>query len=347
MLSRQRLKPLFCGLMLSVTAAANSVWAAAEAINIYSYRQPFLIKPMLEAFTEDTGIRVNVVYAKRGLIQRLVTEGKNSRADLVLTADIGPLYNIKVQGLTQPIRSDTLRTNIPSQYRDPDNHWFGLTSRARIIFASKERVGENIEINYEDLADPKWRGRICTRSGKHSYNLALIGAMIERHGETETERWLEGFKSNLARKPQGNDRAQVKAVQQGVCDLALGNSYYFGKMITNSAKPEQIGWAKSVHLLFPNQQDVGTHMNISGVALLKHAPNRENAIRLIEFLSGPMAQYMYAQDNFEFPVRPGTPRSSLINAYMGDFKADSVELAKVAANRAIAAELVDRTNFDR
>lgn len=339
------------GIVRSVTLAilvllgANPAYAAPE-VNIYSARQAFLIKPMLEVFTRETGIETNVIFAKEGLIERIENEGRNTHADLFLTPDIGPLYDIVNRGLTQPVTSAVLEKNIPDQYRDPNNHWFGLTSRSRIIYTAKDRVKEGEILRYEDLADPKWHGKVCTRSGKHTYNLSLIGSMIAVHGEAETEQWLRGVKANLARKPQGNDRAQVKAVKEGVCDVALGNSYYFGNMITNAEQPEQIEWAKSVNLLFPNQDDRGAHMNISGVVLTKHAKNKDNAIRLMEFLSGSLAQYMYAQENFEFPVRPDTPKSTLIEQYMGDFKADPMSLATIAANRTKASKLVDRVGFD-
>ena len=209
---KQQIKKL-AYIALPLTIAANSA-SAADEVNIYSYRQQFLIQPMLDAFTADTGIKTNVVFAKKGLIERLEHEGKNSPADIVLTSDIGPLYDVVEKGLTQPVESDVLTKNIPAHYRDPANQWFGLTSRTRLIYASKDRVAEGEIKSYEELADPKWKGRICTRSGKHSYNLSLIGSMIAHHGEAEAEQWLEGVKANLARKPQGNDRAQVKAVKE-------------------------------------------------------------------------------------------------------------------------------------
>ncbi len=330
---------------LPLTLAATSV-SASDEVNIYSFRQQFLIQPMLEAFTAETGIKTNVIFAKKGLIERLEHEGKNSPADIILTSDIGPLYYVVVKGLTQPVKSDVLTQNIPAHYRDPDNHWFGLTSRSRIIYASKDRVADGEIKTYEELADPKWKGRICTRSGKHTYTLSLVSSMIAHHGEAYTQEWLEGLKANLARKPQGNDRAQVKAIKDGVCDIALGNSYYFGKMVTNDAHPEQKEWANAVNLIFPNQDGRGAHMSISGAALTKYAPNKENAIKLMEFLSEAKAQSMYAEANFEFPIRPGTKRSALLDQYMGDFKEDSISLQKIAELRADAARMVDKVGFD-
>ena len=319
---------------------------AAEQVNIYSYRQPFLIEPVLDRFTEETGIETKVVYASKGLNERLQREGRNSPADLVLTSNTSNLMELVDKGLTQPVKSDVLQKNIPAQFRDEDGDWFGLTTRARLIYASKDRVKPGEITRYEELADPKWKGRICTRSGKHPYTLSLVASMIAHHGEAETKQWLQGVKANLARKPQGNDRAQVKAISEGECDLSLGNSYYFGNMITNTEQPEQVDWAKSVNLVFPNQQDRGTHMFISGAALTKHAPNRANAVKLLEFLSGEQAQYLYAEKNFEFPVRPGTERSELIREYMGEFKEDTLSITEIAEHVPAASRLVDEVQFD-
>tara|TARA_R110001583_G_scaffold2177_11_gene15954 strand:+ start:212 stop:1237 length:1026 start_codon:yes stop_codon:yes gene_type:complete len=332
--------------LLPLAAATLNPVLAAEEVNIYSYRQAFLIKPMLDAFTEQTGIKANVLFAKEGLIERLENEGQNSQADMVLTADTGTLFDVVNRGLTQPIQSSLLDTNIPAQYRDPAHNWYALTTRSRIVYASKERVKPGELQTYEDLADPKWKGRICTRSGKHSYNLSLIGSMIAQHGEAGAEAWLEGVKANLARKPQGNDRAQVKAVKEGVCDLAIGNTYYFGKMLHNTKEPEQIEWANSVNLIFPNQADRGAHMNITGAAVAKYAPNKNNAVKLLEYLSDSKAQQMYAQVNYEFPVKPGTPLTGLVQERMSNFKADSLSLATIAENRSKAAKLVDKVQFD-
>ncbi|HEY5717308.1 MAG TPA: Fe(3+) ABC transporter substrate-binding protein [Motiliproteus sp.] len=341
-----KLKQLTALAALPVAATLLPNIAQAEEVNIYSFRQAFLIEPILQAFTEETGIKANVVFAKKGLIERLENEGQNSQADLVLTADTGTLLDVVNRGLTQPVASQVIDANVPAQYRDPDHQWVALTARSRIVYASKERVKPGELQSYEELADPKWKGRICTRSGKHSYNLSLIGSMIAHHGEADAEKWLEGVKANLARKPQGNDRAQVKAVKEGVCDLAIGNTYYFGKMMHNTKETEQVEWAKSVNLVFPNQADRGAHMNITGAAVTKYAPNKAAAVKLIEFLSGAKAQEMYAQVNYEFPVRPGTPLAGLVKEYMSDFKADQLNLAEIAKNRTLAAKLVDKVGFD-
>jgi len=332
---------IVAGSLFSALAAS-----AAEQVNIYSYRQPFLIEPVLDRFTEETGIETKVIYAKSGLNERLQREGRNSPADLVLTSDTSSLMDLLAKGLAQPIRSEVLEKNIPAHFRDEGGNWFGLTTRARLIYASKDRVRPGEITTYEQLADPKWKGRICTRSGKHPYNLSLFASMIAHRGEAETKEWLQGLKANLARKPQGNDRAQVKAIKEGVCDLSLGNSYYFGKMITNTEEPEQIEWAKSVNLVFPNQRDRGTHMFVSGAVVTKHAPNRDNAVKLLEFLSGAEAQYLYAEKNFEFPVRPGTERSALIEEYMGEFKEDDLSLTEIGSHVPAASRLVDEVGFD-
>jgi len=335
-----------CRLMAAIAALMASILAfpahPGEVVNVYSYRQPFLIKPMFDAFTRETGIAVNVVYAKKGLVERLSHEGANSPADLIFTVDIGRLSDALDVGVTQPANSAVLEANIPPQYRDPDDQWFGLTARARILVASKERVKPGEISTYEDLADPRWKGRICTRSAKNAYMVALTAAMISHHGEATAEDWLRGVKANLARKPQGNDRAQVKAIMEGVCDVAIINHYYMGKMMTNE---DQAAWAASVYLIYPNQQSSGTHMNVSGMALTKGAPNKSNAIELMVYLSDDLAQQMYAEQNFEYPVKQGVPWSGLLQSF-GSFKADDLGLAEIAAHRKIASKLADKVGYD-
>jgi iron(III) transport system substrate-binding protein len=327
-------------------ATFGAVAQAADEVNIYSYRQEFLIKPLLEAFTAETGIKVNVIFSKSGLLERLQHEGANSPADIILTSDVGPLHDAVERDLVAPITSRVVEENVPAQYRSRDGLWVGLTARSRVIYTAKDRVAPGEIQTYEDLADPKWKGRICTRSGKDSYNLSLIGSMIAHNGEQQTEQWLRAVKDNLARRPQGNDRGQIKAVMEGQCDLALGNTYYFGHMITNEEEPEQQTWAQSVNILFPNQNDRGAHMSISGAALAKHAPNKEAAIKLIEFLTSEQAQKIYAEVNYEFPVRPGIEWSPLLKEYMGEFKADEINLGDVVKHRAAASRMVDRVGFD-
>lgn len=331
----------FISLLLLSCLLVSSL-AHSEEVNVYSYRQPFLVQPLFDTFTEATGIKVNVVFAKKGLSERLEREGRNSPADLVFTTDIGRLFEVADKNLTQPVSIDELTQNIPAQYRHPDGLWFGLTTRTRSIFASKERVDLSTIKNYEDMSKPEWKGRICSRSGKHPYNLALIASLIAHNGVEDTKTWLEGVKANLAQKPQGNDRAQVKAIKEGVCDISLGNNYYFGNMLMDA---EQKTWADAVHITFPNQDNRGTHVNISGMALTKHAPNEENAKKLMVFLSQEKAQSMYSEQNFEYPVNPSVEASELVQSW-GDFKSDTLALNKVAELRKQAAQLVDQVGFD-
>lgn len=311
-------------------------------INIYSYRQPFLIQPLTDAFTEQTGIKVNVAYLRKGMIERMKAEGKRSPADVVLTVDISRLAAVVEANLTQPVLNKTLEKNIPTIYRDPDNHWFGLTTRARIIYASKDKVPDGEVTTYENLADPKWKGRICTRSGTNAYTVALTSAIIHHHGAEKAEEWLRSVKNNLARKPQGNDRAQVKAIWAGECDIAIGNTYYMGKMLKD---PEQKAWADSVRIVFPVFENGGTHVNISGIALAKYSPNKENAVKLMEFLSSPEAQKIYAFANFEYPIAPNAEPAELVKNW-GTFRPDDVNLMDLAKLRSTALKLTEIVDFD-
>ncbi|WP_371864059.1 Fe(3+) ABC transporter substrate-binding protein [Ciceribacter naphthalenivorans] len=332
---------------LLATAAIGASAAAARAdgeVNIYSYRQPELIQPLIDQFTKETGIEANVLFLDKGLVERITAEGANSPADVILTVDIGRLVEAKDGGVTQPLVDETINTRIPAQYRDPAGEWFGLTTRGRVVYASKERVPETA-ITYEELADPKWKGRLCMRDGQHSYNIGLFASMIAHHGAEYTEKWLTGLKQNLARKPDGNDRSQAKAIMSGECDIALGNTYYVGLMMTNDKDPEEKEWAAATKILFPNAADRGTHVNISGVALAKHAPNKDNAIKLMEFLSSKEAQQIYAEQVFEYPVTPGAEPSEIVKSF-GPIKPDTLPLTDIAANRKTASELVDKVGLN-
>lgn len=314
----------------------------AQEINVYSHRQPELIQPLVDAFTAETGIAVNVAFVDKGMAERLQAEGDRSPADLVLTVDIARLLQIVEADVLQPVQSDVLDANVPEALRDPNDLWYGLTSRARIVYASKERVAAGEVTTYEDLADPKWKGRLCTRSGLHDYNVALLGAVIVHHGEEAATAWAEGLKANLAKKPDGGDRDQVKAIAAGECDIALGNTYYMGQML---ADPEQIPWAESVNIVFPTFEDGGTHLNISGVAMTKSAPNKENALKFMEWLSSDAAQKIYAETNHEFPVKEGVARSELVSSW-GEFTPDTTPLADIAAARAAALKIMETVNYD-
>ncbi|TCM85281.1 iron(III) transport system substrate-binding protein [Rhodovulum steppense] len=328
-------------LMASVAAATLAPAAQAD-VNIYSYRQPELIQPLLDAFTAETGIATNVAFLDKGLVERLQAEGARSPADIILTVDIARLSEAVAAGVTQPVESEALAAGIPEAFRDPDNHWFGVTTRARIVYASKDRVDPSEVTTYEDLADPKWKGRICTRSGTHDYNLALLSAVIHHHGEEAARTWLEGVKANLARKPEGNDRAQVKSIWAGQCDISLGNTYYMGQMV---ADPEQKDWANAVNVLFPAFENGGTHVNVSGVAMTKAAPNRDEALKFMEFLASPQAQEIYASVVNEYPVGPGTEPSELVASW-GEFTPDEVNLMDLAKLRPVALRLMEEVDFD-
>jgi len=328
-------------LVLASTPFAKPANAAGE-VNIYSYREPGLINPLLSQFTKETGIKTNVVFATNGLIERLAAEGKNSPADLLLTNESGLLLQAVNAGVTQPVHSEVLAKTIPASLRDDKDQWFGLTRRARVVYASKDRVKQDA-ITYEELADPKWRGKICIRSGQHTYNVALVASMIAHHGAEYTEKWLNGLKANLARRPAGGDREAVRDVQAGLCDLAVGNTYYMAAMLKN---PDQKAWADAVRIIFPNANDRGTHVNISGMALTANAPNKDNAIKLMEFLASPEAQRIYAEANGEYPVVEGIPASPLVQSW-GPLKADPLPLSKIAALRKQASELIDRVQFDQ
>jgi iron(III) transport system substrate-binding protein len=333
-------------LAILLTACGISALSAEDAgeVNIYSYRQPYLIEPLLKEFSDETGIKTNIIFASKGLIERIAAEGRNSPADVLLTTDIGNLNQAVDSGIAEPVTSETIIEAVPEAYRGKNNEWIGLTRRARVVYASKERVHQD-SITYEELADPKWRGKICIRSGQHPYNVALIASMIAHHGEEWTEEWLRGVKANLARKPSGDDRLQVKGVYSGECDLALGNTYYMGKMLTYNEHPEQKEWANSVNMLFPNTDDRGTHVNVSGAVIVKNAPNKENATKLVEFLASDKGQEMYAEVNSEYPVKKDVPWSDLVQSW-GTFNSDPISLNKIAALRKSASEMVDKVGFD-
>ncbi|PHZ59330.1 iron ABC transporter substrate-binding protein [Photobacterium leiognathi] len=321
--------------------AAPQVATAAEEVNVYSYRQPFLVEPMFNEFTKETGIKVNVKFAKQGIAEKLQQEGEYSPADVVLTTDISRLVELSDKKLVQSVDSKVIDSNVPAQFRDNEDEWFALTLRSRNVYSSKDRVGKlPASFDYSDLAKPEWKGKICTRSGKHPYNVSLVSSMIAHYGEAETKVWLEGV--NLARKPQGNDRAQVQAVKEGLCDLAIGNSYYLGKMVNDE---NQKAWAEAVYINFPGQESKGTHVNVSGMAMAKYAPNKDNALKLMEFLTSDKAQEMYAEVNYEYPVKDGVKRSELVASW-GDFKADDVSLDEIAQYHNAATKLLDEVKFD-
>ena len=314
-------------------------------VNIYSHRQPFLINPFLEKFTEETGIKTNVVYATKGLAQRLKAEGKNSPADVILTVDIGRLYIYDDLDLLASIDSDILNKNVPANLKSPDNKWFALSKRSRIIVTSKERVGKGQITKIEDLANQKWKGKICSRPGSHVYNRALMASLILSLGEKAAEEWAKKFVDNLSRRPQGNDRAQVKAIFEGQCDISIINNYYFGKL-KYSEDPSQREWAKSVDLIFPNQgiEERGAHINISGGGVAKYSKNKNEAVAFLEFLSKAQSQKMYGEINFEYPVNPSVETTEELKSW-GSFKSDSLPIISIAQKAYEAQKIIDRVGW--
>lgn len=334
------MKWVTCAAVVGLTSIGYSA-NAEDKLTVYSYRQAFLVEPIIQRFTDETGIGVDVVFAKDGIAERIAREGRLSPADLVLTSDFSRLVELVDKDLTSPVKSTLLENNIPTQYRDPDGQWYALTMRVRNLYTAKDRLGPQ-QMTYEELADPKYKGKICTRSGKHPYNIALVASMIAHHGEAEAKTWLQGVKANLARKPQGNDRGQIAAVKEGVCDIALGNSYYYGNMLKD---PEQKIIAEAVTINFPNQADRGAHVNVSGMALARYSPNKANAIKLMEFLSADVAQKAYADINMEYPVKTDVAPSPLVASW-GQFKSDQMPIFKLAEYHQAAVKLLDEVQFD-
>jgi iron(III) transport system substrate-binding protein len=323
--------------------AAGAPAAAQGVVNVYTNREPGLYSATLDEFTKATGIKVNALFSEQGLSERIKAEGENSPADVLITVDIGRLQEAVDHGIAEPTRSEILAANIPAQYRDPDGRWFALSLRARTVYASKERVKQDA-ITYEELADPKWKGKICTRSFQHQYNIALVAAMIVKNGEAKTEEWLRGVKANLAKRPSGGDRDVAKDIAAGACDIGLGNQYYVGLMANGSA--EQKKWAEAIHVILPTFQNGGTHINVSGAVVTRHAPNRANAVKLLEYMTTNDAQRVFADVNFEYPVRPGVPVNQLVASF-GPLKADPMAVSDIAKARAKASELVDKVGVDR
>jgi iron(III) transport system substrate-binding protein len=335
---------LLSGVVAALVAGMAGPANAKDAVNIYSSREPALIEPLLKAFTEKTGIKTNMVFVKDGLAERVAAEGANSPVDVMLDVDIGRLAATKDKGVSQPVGSAEVAANVPAQYRDPQGHWIGLSQRARVIYASKERVKQDA-ISYEELADPKWKGKICSRSGQHSYNIGLLASIIAHVGEEKAEAWARGVKANLAKKPAGGDRDQAKAIFAGECDLAIANTYYMAAMQRNEKNPEQQQWAGAIKILFPNAADRGTHVNISGALLAKHAPNKANGVKLIEFLSSDAGQSLYAERVSEYPLKAGVPVSKAVDSW-GKLKPDALAFDKIGALRKKASEIMDKVGFD-
>jgi iron(III) transport system substrate-binding protein len=330
--------------LLLLTLALARPAAAAEEVNLYSSRQEALIKPLLDRFTEQTGIKVNMVSAKDdALIKRLESEGRNSPADLLLTADAGRLHRARELGVLAPLKSELLERRVPASYRDPESHWFGLSLRARPILYVRGKVDPAELSGYAALADPRWKGRICIRSSDNIYNQSLVAAMIATRGEAETEAWARAFVANFARPPQGGDRDQIKAAAAGQCDIAIANTYYFAAML-NDANTAERDSAARLAVFWPDQDGRGVHVNVSGIGLTAAARNVEPARKLMEFMVGDEAQRWYAETNHEYPVVAGVAPSATLKAW-GDFKADDVNLSQLGRHNADAVRLMDRVGW--
>ncbi len=340
------MKPIIKSLIaaLAFPALLSSTAQAAGEVNLYSARKEALIKPLLERFTQQTGISVNLVTGKAdALIKRLQSEGRNTPADLLITTDAGRLYRAKASGLLQTVDSRVLATAVPEQYRDPDGQWYGLSLRARTILFHRQRVSPDDLSTYEDLADPKWKGRICIRSSGNIYNQSLVASMLVANGADATLAWSKGLVANLARPPRGGDRDQIKAVAAGQCDIAIANTYYLGKLL-HSKRAAEREVAKQIGVFWPNQDGRGVHVNISGAGVTAHARNRGNAVKLLEFLASNESQQWYAEVNHEYPVRPGVAISATLASW-GPFKSDAINLALLGENNAAAVRIMDRAGW--
>jgi iron(III) transport system substrate-binding protein len=326
-------------LMLGFSVHANSV------VNVYSARQEALIKPLLDRFSAQTSIETRLVTAEAGpLLERLRREGRNSPADVFITVDAGRLHRAKEAGLLQPLESAALEAAVPAAYRDPQGLWFGLSLRARPIMYAIDRVSPDELSSYLALSDPRWRGRICIRSSSNIYNQSLVASMIAAHGEAVTLEWLEGLVKNFARKPAGGDRDQIRAAAAGECDIAVANTYYLARMRGADPGSADHAAAKAMAVFWPNQSGRGVHVNVSGAGVTNAAPNRDNAIRLLEFLVTDEAQAWYAEVNNEYPVKPGVPWSKAV-LEMGRFKADDLNLGVLGSNNALAVKLMDQAGW--
>ena len=329
-------------LLLTGLVAFSCNWVHAAEVNLYTTREPVLIQPLLKEFSQKTGVKVNTVFIKDGLLERVKAEGRRSPADVMLTVDFGNLVDLVESGLTQRVDSKVLNSSIPGNLRAANGHWYALSMRARAVYVSKERTPITA-ISYEDLASPKWKDKICIRSGSHPYNTGLIAAYIAHHGEKEAEKWLRGVKANLARPASGGDRDVARDILGKICDIGVANTYYVGTMRTGDA--EQRRWGNSINVVLPRFENGGTHVNVSGAVVSKYAPNRKEAVQLLEFLVSDHAQAIYAKSDFEYPVKPGVKIDTIIESF-GKLKVDSIRLSEIARYRKTANLLVDKVQFN-
>lgn len=317
----------------------------AAEVSLYTTREPKLIEPLLDAYTLDTGVKVNTVFVKDGLLERVKAEGEKSPADVLMTVDIGNLLDLVDGGVTQPIQSDILESAIPANLRGTDGQWYTLSLRDRVAYVAHDL--DIKAIHYEDFADPKWKGKVCIRSGQHPYNTALIAAMIAHDGAQATEQWLRGLKANLARPATGGDRDVARDILGGICDIGIANAYYVGRMKNDPAGSDGYKWGKAIKVIRPTfKQGAGTHVNVSGAAVALHAPNKAQAIEFLEYLVSDKAQSLYAQANYEYPVKAGVKLDPIVASF-GELKVDDLPLIEIAKHRKQASELVDKVGFNK
>jgi len=335
--------PALRACLLASAAIVVAVPASAQELNLYTTREPGLIQPLLDSFTRTSGITVNSFFVRDGLAERVVAEGARSPADVLMTVDVGSLLDLVDKGLTQALQSAILDEAVPANLRGPMGEWFALSLRARVLYAARDRALSSF--TYEQLADPAWKGRVCLRSGQHPYNIALIAAYLVHHGEAQTETWLRGLKANLGRAATGGDRDVARDIMGGICDIGAANSYYVGLMRSGAGGPEQEKWGAAIKVVLPTFAGGGTHVNISGAAVARYSPNRSAAVRFLEYLVSDEAQKIYAEANFEYPVKAGVPVHSIIAA-LGPLTVDSIRLSEIARHRATASRLVDKVGLD-
>src|SRR5690606_19707328 len=330
----------------SVMLSGMAFSVSAQEVSLYTTREPRLIQPLLDEFSKDTGVKVNTVFVKDGLIERVKAEGDKSPADVLMTVDIGNLLDLVEAGVTQSVDSAVLREAIPEHLRGTDNQWFTLSLRDRVAYVATDL--DVSAITYEAFADPRWKGKVCIRSGQHPYNTALIAAMIAHNGLEATEDWLRNLKNNLGRKAAGGDRDVARDILGGICDIGIANAYYVGRMKNSEPGSDAHKWGEAIKVVrpvFANDKSRGTHVNISGAAVAKHAPNREDAVKLLEYLVSDKAQSMYAKANYEYPVKKGVELDPVVASF-GELVIDPLPLTEIAKHRKEASELVDKVGFN-
>jgi iron(III) transport system substrate-binding protein len=333
----------------SLAFAATAAMAQQPTLNLYSARHYQTDEALYENFTKATGIKINRIDADdAGILARLKTEGASSPADVILLVDAARLWRGEIDGLFQPVKSKVLDSRIPATLRGKDDgqgaQWYGFSTRARVVVYDKARVQRNDVDTYQELADPKNKGKLCTRSGSHPYNLSLFGSMVEHLGPQQAEAWLGGLVANMARAPKGGDTDQIRAVASGECGIALTNTYYFARLL-RSDKPEDKALVEKVGVVFPNQSDFGTHVNIAGAGVAKYSKNRDAAVKFLEYLAGDSAQAYFADGNNEWPVVQSVKVNNPALRVMGDFKTESVPVAAIGMNQVKVQQMLDRVGY--